>query len=287
MSGKLTGLGYIPAGYSGFRGLGDAAYDSALLAYQAAHATWQGQMTAYQNAYATWSASNATQQQNYQNALTAYQADLAQWNNEVAAYNAAHAAYLNQAQTNQANYAAAQQNATSQYPGIVFPAGYPHCVTQTESLSWQQQCAALQSVRGLGALSAPKLIVPTGPACGLALLPVCAPVIAAPKAVRPQPQPPAPVAVRNGPVPPGPEPQPPAPPAALGPPPQAPTTPGPSVTQNPYSDTTPLLAPSPTAIPAATTATGGLLSNGLLLVVLAGGGYLVYRSMKKPKPKAA
>lgn len=269
--------GYIPAGYSGFLGLGlglgDAAYDAALAAYQVAHETWQRQMLDYQNTQGNYQLSlNA-----YNQSLAAYQADLARWTAEVAAYNAAYNAIANQGRTAQMAAAAQQASAIALYPGVVIPAGYAGCVSQAQHNAWQSQCDAISSVRGLGA-------DPTGPACGLALLPVCAPAPLLPAAVRPRPQPPAPFSV-PAPVSPGPEPQPPTPPppSALGPPPQQ--IPPPSVTQDPYSDTTPLLTPSPT--PAATTASAGILSNGLLLVALAGGGYLLYRSLKKPKASAA
>jgi hypothetical protein len=149
----------------------------------------------------------------------------------------------------------------------VLPAGYPGCVTQAQHDAWAATCAQLNAIKGLGAA------VPTGPECGLAQLPVCAPALAPPAAIGPKPNPPSLYAMPSPPPPLRPEPQPPTPPppSALGPPPQM--APGPDGT------------PSPTTTAAPATS-AGILSNGLILVVLAGGGYLLYRSLKKPKKAA-
>lgn len=286
MGGKIAGLGYIPAGYSGFRGLGDAAYDAAMAQYQSDHSVWQRQANDYAIAQSNYQTAMSSLHQDYINALSAYQADLAKWTAEKAAYTAAYNAASNQNRTTQMTLGMQQNSVLQQYPSIVIPQGYAGCVSQAQHDAWAATCSAMTSVRGLGAA------VPTGPECGLAQLPVCPFVVPMPAPLRPQPAPPPAPRPLTPPTPPGPEPQPPAapPPSALGPPPQqipaSNPSPGPSVTQNPYSDTTPLLAPSPTAT-AAPTASAGLLSNGLLLVALAGGSYLLYRSLKKPKPKAA
>lgn len=274
--GRVTGTGYIPAGYSGLgrsslrsmRGLGDAAYDAALTAYAADHAAWVQEQAAYQQALSQWNAAQATVTQNNAALQAQYQAALAQYNAALSAYNAAYNAYSNQTRTNAMTYGISQNGVLAQYPSIVIPAGYPGCVSQAQHNAWQSTCTQLLAVKGLGAP------VPTGPECGLALLPVCAPAIPAPASIGPKPNPPSLYAMPTAPPALRPEPQPPIapPPSALGPPPQM--LPGP----------TPDFTPSPTGTP--TTSSAGILSNGLILVVLAGGSYLLYRSLKKPKKAA-
>lgn len=281
MSGKIAGLGYIPAGYSGMRGLRGFGYIpagySGLGDYASDHAAWMQEESAYAQAYQNWQSQLPAISQQNANNQAAYAADLARWNAEQAAYNAAYNGYLNQSRTNAMAYGISQNSVLAQYPSIVIPAGYPGCVTQAQHNAWQQTCDAIQSVKGLGA-------VPTGPECGLALLPVCQPPLPAPPPLRPKPTPPPQITAPPPPAPIRPEPQPPAsvptptPTPTLVP---APTpTPGtPSVTQNPYSSTVPL---TPTATQAPTKS-AGLLSNGLLLIVLAGGSYALYRTLRKPK----
>jgi len=200
-------------------------------------------------------------------ASDAYAADHAAWLQEKAAYDKAVAAYAGQSAGNAMAYASAQAgylrdlsawqaestayqntlnagNTAARAAGVVTPPGYPGCVTQAQHDAWQAACSyASQTVKGLGA-------DPTGSSCALALLPVC------PAPLRPQPTPP-PVPAAPAPVPP------------LRPEPQPPVITAPA-------------APTPAVAPAATKS-GGMLSNGLIIVVLAAGGYALYRTFKKPK----
>lgn len=286
LQGKIAGLGYIPAGYSGVRSFGyiPAGYSGlrglgdAQSAYQADHDAWLQEQAAYSQAYSNWQDQVVAVAQQNANNQAAYSADLARWNAESAGYTAAKRAYDNQASTLGRAYGMQLSSLLTQYPSIVIPPGFPGCVTQAQHDAWQQTCSALQSVKGLGA-------APTGPECGLALLSVCPPPTPPPAPLRPKPAAAPTLKAPTPPPAPRPEPQ---PPAAVPPPPPAmtsiPQPPPPSVTQNPYSSTVPLTTSTPTIAP---TKTAGILSNGLLLIVLAGGSYALYRTLRKPKASAA
>lgn len=234
------------AGIGRLGGLGDAASD-----YAADHAAWLQEKAAFDNAVAAYAAQSAGASAGYAAQQGNYQRDLASWKSEQAAHTAAVLARSKQQLINQKALDAA--NASARAAGAVIPAGYPGCVAQAQHDNWQQQCLAMsQTVRGLGA-------DPTGSACALALLPVCPPALAALAPLRPQPTPPVQPALGPPPAPLRPEPQPPA------------ATPGGA------------LAP---ATPAAATKSAGMLSNGLILVVVAVGGYALYRTFKKPKAAA-
>lgn len=279
VSGKL--MGYGPGAF-GFSGLGDAAYDSALQAYNADHAQWVLDKQAYDRAYTAWQAQSANALAAYNQALAAYNANLANWQMEQAAYTGQLAAYQNQARTNAMTYGMSQNSVLAQYPSIVIPAGYAGCVTQAQHDAWAKTCSQIQSVKGLGGPT------PTGPACGLALLPVCAAPLSAPPPLRPRPVPPPLPNPSLSPAPVRPEPLPPAPPASPLPLPASnqPGSPPPSVLTPSYTVPDSLPVPPPSTTPTTTSASAGLLSNGLLLVILAGGGYALYRTFKKPKKAA-
>ncbi len=270
-------------GYAGFRGFGDAASDYAL-----DHARWVAEKSAYDTAYNNWQATTNQLKTAYALALTHYQLDLARWKAEASAYNTAVVNYQNALRAQQMGYAANQAALAKQ--GVVIPAGYPGCVTQAQHDAWQSICNQLTSVKGLGALGA----APSGPECLLAQLSVCGSMPPPPPALRAQPQAPA-------------SPSYPAPPPGVRPEPQAPPPPIPAPIPPPIATTIPLQTPTPTSTPntpsvltptyqstipaststVASTRSGGLLSNGLLLIVLAGGGYALYRTFRKPKPTAA
>lgn len=282
MAGKIVGYRR-----NAFAGLGDAAYDAALQAYNVDHAQWAIDKQNFDQATAAWQAQLNQQNAVYNAAFQAYMADSAKWRTEQATYTAQLNAYQHPPMQAAPTYGFQQQAALTQYPSIVIPAGYAGCVTQAQHDAWAATCAQQQSVKGLGA-------VPTGPACGLALLPVCVPPPPArvpPAPLRAQPQAPMQPSPPMGPAPLRPEPQPPAPPAAVPPPPVAQQpVPPPSVITPSYTadslvpvpaSTTP--APSTTPKPAG----AGLISNGLIILVLAGGSYALYRTFKKPKKKAA
>lgn len=278
--GQRMRQGY--AGYRGFGSLGDALSD-----YQADHAAWATEKAAYDQMLANWQATKTQLQNAYNTAMNNFNADHARWAGEVVAYQAAQKAYQSKLNMLSMTYGMSQSSVTSKFPNIAFPAGYPGCVTQAQKDAWQRTCDQLTSVKGFG-LGA----LPTGPECGLALLPVCQSVTP-PAPPRAEPMPPAPPQPPAAPPPLRPEPMPPAPvptPVSV----TLPTPPAPTP-QNPSSNTplTPSYQPTPTvdsSIPTSTASaskSGGLLSNGLLLIVLAGGGYALYRTFKKPKATAA
>jgi len=258
--------------YSGkIAGLGDAAYDAAVQAYHENHDQWLQQKAAYDKAVQAYAAQSAGVASTNASANAAYQNDLAQWNIEANARSFAVAARQNQQLINVRARDAA--NAKARAAGVVTPAVYPGCVTQGQHDAWQATCNTLSvSVRGLGA-------DPTGTPCALALLPVCLPDLPPVPALRPKPSPPSLLALNA------------KPPAPLRPeplPPPAPTqtaTPAPPVL-NTSPQIIPSGAPSSAVAPSDPTKSGGLLSNGLLLVVLAAGGYAIYRTLKKPKASA-
>jgi hypothetical protein len=240
-------MSYARAYHGKIAGLGDYASD---------HAAWLQEKAGHDNAVAAYAAQSAGAAAGYASQLASYQRDLAAWKAEQAARAAAFVARTQQQLKNQR--ALDQANAAARAAGAVTPAGYPGCVSQAQHDNWQQTCSAMsQTVRGLGA-------DPTGSACALALLPVCPPALPAIAPLRPQPTPPAQPVL--GP-PPGdlrPEPMPPA------------SAPVPAITPG---------SPGPiTTTP--TKKSAGMLSNGLILVVVAVGGYALYRTFKKPKAAA-
>ncbi len=254
-SGKIAGLGY-------FRGLGDAAYD-------ADHALWLQQKAAYDQAVAAFAGQSAGQSSSYAAANAGYQRDLAAWTQESAARVAAVVARQQQQLRNQ--HAQDNANAAARAAGVVTPPGYPGCVSQSQHNAWQAVCNTVNApVKGLGA-------DPTGPACALALLPVCPPPLPAIAPLRPKPllTPPAPLR---------PEPRPPPAPGS----PTYVAVPKPAPGTPPVLNTGPQSIPQnvPSASPAPASKSGGLLSNGLLVVVLAGTGYALYRTFRKPKAAA-
>lgn len=271
ISGKIAGVG-MTFGHGvgrrhGFRGFGDAAGDYAaqMAAYQSDHSAWLSEKAAYDRAVQAFTAQSAGLNAGYSQAQQAYQRDLAAWQAESAARSAALVARSQQQTRNQV--AKDRANAAAQAQGVILPPGYAGCVTQAQHDSWQQGCSTTNfAVRGLGA-------DPTGSLCALALLPVCPAPLPLPAALRAQPTPPpTPAGI--------------APPAAIRPEPQPPGAPPTPPVLNTGPQPIPS-SPSPTPPPPpASTKSAGILSNGLLLVALAGGGYLLYRSLKKPKAAA-
>jgi hypothetical protein len=265
-AGKIAGLGAL--------GLGDYASD---------HAAWLQEKAAYTLAVQAFQGATIGQASNYAAAVAGYNRDLAAYNQALAAYAAASQAALRQQLANIKAYAA--QNAQAKAAGAVIPAGYPGCVTQAQHDAWQNSCTASNSawantsVRGLGA-------VPTGPACALALLPVCQQMPPLPS-VPPKPTPPAQPAPLTPPAPLRPEPQPPA--TVTAPRPvltSSPSAPAPAVPfqNSPLGpDPNASLTPASTPTPPPASKSAGLIKNGLILVVLAGGGYALYRTFRKKK----
>ena len=246
-------------------GMGDASstYASAMVAYQTDHDAWLKEKAAYDRAVQAYAAASAGAASSYAAAMAAYNAQ-----------NAARAAAVAAAQRQQlANQVARDRaNTAARAAGVVTPPGYPGCVSQAQHDAWQADCARVSAtVKGLGA-------DPTGSSCALALLPVCQPPVPMPPPLGPAPARPAaltpPPALR-------PEPRPPAPPPASS------ATPGmPGGGPSSVPATVPVSSSIPQSTPpasAAATRSAGLVKNGLILVVIAGGGYALYRTFKKPK----
>lgn len=250
-------MSYVSTGRParGFRGFGDAASD-----YAANHAAWLREKAAYDLAAMGFAAASAA-------ASSGYAASLASWNAQSTARAAAVAAQQRQLLANQT--AMSRANIAARAAGAVTPADYSGCVSQAQHDSWVASCSFVsQTVKGLGA-------DPTGSPCALALLPVCPPPVAAvpPLGPRPvQPPPPTPPAILQTTL--RPEP---APPGATAPTPPVLNTAPQSIPSN---------VPTLTTTSAAPSKSGGLLSNGLIVVVLAAGGYALYRTFKKPKAAA-
>ena len=259
---------------AGFRGFGDASSAAAVASYNADHAAWLSEKAAYDKAVLAFQGQSAGASSSYAAASAGYNQQLIQWNALATARTAAVVAASKQQVANARLLANA--NAAARAAGAVTPAGYPGCVSQAQHNAWQSTCDQVRSIKGLGG-------DPTGPVCALAMLPVCLPAVTMPAPLPPKPTPPSPPPAIAPPKPLRPEPQPPAVPA---PAPTQATPPvlntGPQSIPSSPSDPSLTTAPAPSPKPAATKS-GGLLSNGLLLVVLAGGGYALYRTFKKPK----
>ncbi len=246
------------------RGLGAApSYEQAYAQYQQAHDAWLGQVNLYRSASASWAAGEAQKSRTYADAQAAYQT--------------AHAAEI----LDQTRWEILKKVLIGQ--GATIPSDFPGCVTQAQHDAWQKTCDQMSSVKGLG-LGA----LPTGNPCQLAAaIPVC----------KPRAVPPVPPVASPAPLPPGPEPQPPVKPApapVTGPPSSIPASPGPSMMppsggggdgSGGGGGTGPSMGPSTplTPAPLAPKKAGGLLSSGLILVVIAGGSYALYRTFKKPR----
>ncbi len=258
-------------------GLGSApSYEQSYASYLQAHDAWLGAVNVYRSASAAWAAGEAQKSKIYAAEQAAYKAAVA-------------AAALDQQRW-------ASQKAALISQGVTFPSGFPGCVSQAQRDAWQATCNQLSSVKGLGLLSSSLQTAavkassssPSGSPCLLATIPTC-------KLVPLPPRPPVPA---PAPTPPGPEPQPPVKPATPPPPvqvliptptpqtsiptsiPQTPNTPSGGGGDGSFTPSTPTTS---STVPAAKPKSGGLLSSGLILIVIAGGGYALYRTFKKPR----
>lgn len=283
------GMPYL-AGLHGMRGLGDyaadyKAYQLAVISYNrnmkiwnAKKASFDADVAAYNNAVSSVAASYATAQGEYQR-------DLAAWNNEYSTYTAALAAWKTQcAQIVAAN----KQRATAiaQAYGITLPQwfiGQGYCATQAQINSYAVNCS---TVKGLGYLRG---LGSSDPNCGWKGMPICS--FPSPPTIRSKPTAPAAPAYPAKPVLPA---QPVAPVAPVKPAAVPTPTPAPGggyvSTKTPKIPTGPALVPTqePEIVPVAEPAkNAGMMRNGLILVALGVGGYLVYRTLKKPKAQAA
>lgn len=280
-----SGAPYL-SGLHGF-GLGDyaadlAAYKKALQEYEIANEIWYADKKKYDAAMATYTQQVKTRDALYAGALKKYKADKAAWDSEAATYAVAMNAWGRAfSEAKAANTTKAKQIATTfklNLPQSFFDAGA--CISAADKAYWQKNCTV---VKGLG-------VVSYGDACGMLRLPVCN--FADKPTLRQQPTPPrAPVyptkpTLRAAPV------MPTAPAAPPATPPSTPVvvttpvlipTPSPSVP----GPSLPIPTPEETTIPDEEPKQANVLMGGLIVVAVLGGGYLVYRTLKKPKAQAA
>ncbi len=260
-------------GLRGMRGLGDYAAD--LAAYNAAMIQWRLDSLRYRQALAIYNAKVKNIDTAYDAALAAYNADKAKWDKEYTVYLVATKSWQAAYDSYKAANTVASMKVAAAFGLNLNMAYYSAgaCLTQAEHDAAARQCV---TVKGLGS---------TSEQCGLTHLPVCQ--------LGPRPT------IRAKPVAPT-KPAYPAKPAALRPAPVAPTAPaapssgggGGSPTTHPDSPSLPSPAPVPgpdaSPTPAADDSKqANVLMGGLIVAALVGGGYLVYRTLKKPKAQAA
>lgn len=275
---------FFPSGppyLSGLLGLGD--YEADLAAYQIAYAKyktdlarWYGEKTTYTAARTAWDSKIKKISLDYTKKLIAYAKDKKAWDSEAQTYAVALNAWgRGFSEAKAANTEKAKQIATTfklSLPQSFFDFGA--CISADDKAYWQKNCTV---VKGLG-------IVSYGDACGMMRLPVCAfgdkptlrqqptppadPVYPKKPTLRAQPiaptAPTAPVPVVTTPV--------------LIPTPSSPSVPSPSL---------PTPTPEETTIPEEEPKRANVLMGGLIVVAVLGGGYLVWRTLKKPKAQAA
>lgn len=269
-----------PPYLAGMRGLGDYAAD--LAAYKTDLSKWRLESLKYASAIKAYDAKVKAIDAAYAAAVASYTQDKARWDSEYAAYlvaaknwNAAFATYQKQ-------NAARAQTIASSYGLNLTPAFYSAgaCVTQAQHDAYARNCTTVKGIgqiRGLGSSDSD---------CGGKALPVCQ--FGPFPTVRPQPTPPQRAAY-------------PAKPSPLRPEPVAPTAPavttpssggggswgtssgGGGAAMTPTPDTT----PAPETPTADDYKQSNVLMGGLLVAAMLGGGYLVYRTLKKPKAQAA
>lgn len=273
----LSGLGRL--------GLGDyaadlAAYKTALQKYEVANKVWHNDKKKYDAAMASYLQQVKTRDALYAGAVKKYNADKAAWDSDKASYDVAMNAWGRAfSETRAANTTKAKQIAQTfklNLPQSFFDAGA--CISAADKAYWQKNCTV---VKGLG-------IVSYGDACGMLRLPVCSfadkPTLRAAPTPPRKPVYPAMPTLRAAPTPPVAPTAPPSVPVVVTTPvvttptPSSPSVPGPSL-PNP--------TPEETTIPYEEPKQANVLMGGLLLVAVLGGGYLVYRTLKKPKAQAA
>lgn len=274
---------YAPPGMpylAGVHGLGDYAAD--LAAYQRAMVDYDALKKRYDADAAAYSTTVSSINASYASSQAAYQRDKAAWATEYANFQAALAAWnsaVSQIKSSNAQRAlviAQGHGIPTPFPSWFVNQGY--CLTQAQADAYSKQCI---TVKGLGFLG----LGNSNSDCGWKKMPICAfpakPTIRgrpiAPRAPSYPAAPKAPVV----PVSPG-----------AGPTPSdgggwsTTKTPGPgklSPSTVPVPD--PATVPEPSAD--APNASGGMMRNGLLIVAIGVGGYLVYKTLRKPKAQAA
>jgi len=270
----------------GLWGLGDyaadmAAYNKAYSAWKTNHLLWENEKHYYEKKLTAYNSTVTTLTSAYRSAVDAYTRDKAAWDKEYTAYQNAISSYNTQ-------YAIIKRSNTdksliiARSYGLTLPQSYwdrGACLTQAEHDNYARLCQTVKGLMGTGLGSA-------DPNCGYKLLPVCA--FPAKPTLRAQPQPPARPVLPASPTLRA-EPRPPVAPIA---PPRPITT----VTTTSSGGgggspaSTPTLDTNSSTVPEETPQDDqrrGMIMNGLIIVAVLGGGYLVYRTLKKPKAQAA
>lgn len=281
---------YFPPGppyLAGFGGLGDYAAD--LAAYKTAYDKWRLAKASYTRNLTIYQAKVKSIDDTYAAALAAYNKALAQYEQDYAAFvvatNNFNAAFAQYRKANEA-----KSMAIAKAHGMTLSAAYYNsgaCVSQAQHDAYARNCS---TVKGLGYLRG---LGSSDPDCGGAKLPVCQ--FGKPPVAPTKPTPPVRAAYPSAPIDPGPAPiEPKAPPAAPpAPPPVAVVTP-PSSGGGGSPTTVPVVTPvtTPTVTPVTDDSVvpvtsdskqANVLMNGLVIVAVLGGGYLVWRTLKKPK----
>lgn len=265
-----------PPYLAGLRGLGDYAAD--LAAYKVDYDKWRIEKMQYTNAVKTRDTLIKKIDDTYNAALAAYVADKSAWDKE-------YAAYLVAAKSWTANFEAKKKANTERSMTIAAAHGlnltqayYSQgaCLSQAEHDAAARNCT---TVKGLGRAFG---LSGSDTDCGLKKLPVCdfgpyPSVRAQPKAPSKAAYPPVPT-LRAEPV------------APVEPPKtKVVKTLTQSTPQTPSS--VPVTVPTQPAPDEALTPEeskhANVLMNGLIVVAILGGGYLVWRTLKKPKAQAA
>jgi len=275
---------YAPRGMPYLAGLGLITGGSVTkLTYQADHDKWLLEQAAYIKALAAWKAKVLSLK-------TKYNAAVATYNKQLTAWNADYQQYLSDMDTYNTQYAGikrdntARSQAIAKSYGITLPQSYfdkGACLTQAQHDSYARDCTTVKGIMGLGSLD---------PDCGYAKLPICA--YPTQPSIRPAPTAPAAPAYPAAPTLRA-EPQPPTtktspgytkvpPPATVVPPTIAPSSGGGGAAA-PTPATPDAIVPAEPEQPKQ----AGMLMNGLIIVAVLGGSYLVYRTLRKPKAQAA
>ncbi len=256
------------AGLRGFGSLGDYAAD--LAAYNTAMTKWRLAKLNYDKAIKFNAAKIKVIDAAYDAALASYNADKAQWDHEYGAYVTAATSWEADFARYKAANATRAKTVESSY-GLTLPQSFYDngaCVTQAQHDNYARLCV---TVKGLGMTG----LGSSDPACGGKALPVCQ--FGPYPTLRAKPKAPTRAAYPANPVSPGPAPVAPTPP--------------PATSTTPIPVTPPTTAPGPdqtlTPVTAEDSKHANVLMNGLVLVAVLGGGYLVWRTLKKPKAQAA
>lgn len=253
--------------------LGDYAAD--LATYQKAQKAYQLDMLQWRRDKTVFDAASAAYAKKVANITAGYGADVSeygrnknQWDKDYAVYvlalDAWNAAFSNSKRSNTERALTIAKSYGLNLPQSFYDNGA--CLTQSAHDAYARQCTTVKGLgRGLGSLDSD---------CGMKALPVCQfgakPTLRLPPTPPSKPSYPSKPTLRAMPI------------APMAPTPPAGGSGGGSSTPNvPVSVSTP-----ESALPE-DTKQSGMLMNGLVIVAVAAGGYLIYRTLRKPKAQAA